>query len=368
MTKRGIFIGIFLMCMSIFVPAHAITCQDGYFASSDESSCIESKFSVTLVNISATTTFSFSISATGTFYINWGDGSATETISRSNTTATTYSHQFDTSGTQPYKIQIGGVATGYSSDASTAAISFAGNTLVAGISGSLGTLFPTVGSDQPRFISSFENCTQLSGNIPPKLFDGLSGTAVTQMFEKTFSGCSNLGGGIQNGFFGTLSGTAKKRMFYKTFSGCQSLTGYIPDNLFYELTESTNSKDQVMNNIFQNSGFLESCPTGTEDVTSSGLYNTKWSNKVACRQTGSTCDATYNDVCLTYCTAGFTKLKTNTGLEMPIFSQNVTSHSIVLKHDGILCYVPLETGAKNNTINVSISNITYHAITTSDLG
>ena len=42
--------------------------------------CIDSKFTVTTTNMSANTTFKFVLTATGTFYVDWGDGSTVETI------------------------------------------------------------------------------------------------------------------------------------------------------------------------------------------------------------------------------------------------------------------------------------------------
>ena len=54
--------------------------------------CIDSKFTVTTTNLSANQTFKFVLSASGTFYVDWGDGSAAQTITRNDTIPTEYSH------------------------------------------------------------------------------------------------------------------------------------------------------------------------------------------------------------------------------------------------------------------------------------
>ena len=77
------------------------------------------KFFVTTT--SSTSSFSFQISAKGTYLIDWGDGNV-ETINKTNTTKTTYSHTYDSAG--EYTIGIGGEATAYNTSTSTAAISF----------------------------------------------------------------------------------------------------------------------------------------------------------------------------------------------------------------------------------------------------
>ena len=86
-------------------------CPVGEFAVNSE--CIESKFQVNTTSMSANTTFSFYLSAKGTFYVDWGDGNS-QLIDRSNKTGPTqYSHSYANAGS--VKIQFGGFATGYNS-------------------------------------------------------------------------------------------------------------------------------------------------------------------------------------------------------------------------------------------------------------
>ena len=189
---------------------------------------IKPEFFVTTT--SSTSSFSFQISAKGTYLIDWGDGNK-ETINKTNTTNTTYSHTYDKAG--EYKIGISGEATAYNTSTSTAAISFRDNTNTAGISGSLGAIFGTLPSGtQPRFYSTFYSNTNLTGEIPADLFAGISGAPARSMFQNTFNGCSGLTGTIPENLFGNISGKPEGSMFDSTFEGCSGLTGSIPENLF----------------------------------------------------------------------------------------------------------------------------------------
>ena len=189
---------------------------------------IKPEFFVTTT--SSTSSFSFQISAKGTYLIDWGDGNK-ETISKTNTTNTTYSHTYDSAG--KYTIGIGGEATAYNTSYMTAAISFRDNKNTAGISGSLGAIFGTLPSGtQPRFYSTFYSNTNLTGEIPADLFAGISGKPAIYMFYSTFLNCSGLTGSIPENLFAGISGTPARYMFQNTFNGCSGLTGPIPEGLF----------------------------------------------------------------------------------------------------------------------------------------
>ena len=194
----------------------------------------ESKFFITTT--SSTSSFSFQISAAGDFTIDWGDGDV-ETINKTNTTNTTYSHTYDSAG--EYTISIGGEATAYNTSISTAAISFKDNINTAGISGSLGAIFGTLSDGtQPRFYRTFYNNTNLTGEIPADLFAGISGKPASYMFYSTFYGCRGLTGTIPENLFGNISGAPASFMFNGTFRDCSGLTGEIPLGLFGNLTNS----------------------------------------------------------------------------------------------------------------------------------
>ena len=201
-----------------------------------------------------TTDFNFDLSASGTFYVDWGDGTV-DTIEKNDVNKRSFSHTYETAGT--YVVKLGGRATGYNQDKEpevhptsldddavaygapdedynyVPVISFAGNEYLAKIEGSLGKIFPTLpGGIQPRFSHTFVHCINLSGTIPGELFSGISGAPVAGMFYGTFSGSEGLTGAIPEKLFAGISGAPAEFMFYGTFAGCGGLTGAIPEKLF----------------------------------------------------------------------------------------------------------------------------------------
>ncbi len=212
-----------------------------------------------------TTSFSFSISASGVFHIDWGDGTR-QSYRKNNTTTTTYSHEYADAG--EYVIKIGGYATGYTASGwFGSSISFYQNLNLAKIEGSLGAIFPTIKNtdqtlNQPQFMRLFSGCSNLSGTIPydlfkniygqpqnnmfesvfintniegpipPNLFSGIYGQPTTNLYNATFLNCKKLQGPIPAGMFGNLYGTPASFYFRQTFAGCSNLTGNIPDGLF----------------------------------------------------------------------------------------------------------------------------------------
>ncbi|MBO4480708.1 MAG: InlB B-repeat-containing protein [Alphaproteobacteria bacterium] len=223
----------------------------------------EPDFYVSTTRLAANTTFKFSLSATGSFIVNWGDGTVDE-ITRNNTTQTVYQHTYTNAGA--YKIGIIGRATGYSTSATTAAISFGTGsnrtpTLIEEIGGSLGTVFPTLGSANgqlPRFIDTFKGCSNLTAIADSTLFAGVTG-AASNMFNGTFRGCSSLGGVIPTDLFDGISGAADN-MFSDTFYGCSSLGGSIPANLFSGVS---GSGDYMFQSTFSNCSGLSGSIPGT---------------------------------------------------------------------------------------------------------
>ena len=215
----------------------------------------------TLTTTGDTDSFSFSISAAGEFIVNWGDGK-TETITKANTTETTYTHNYDTANI--YTIGLSGQATAYNTSTYTAAISFYVNssqTKIASIDGSLGAIFGTLSSDtnnQPRFRETFYNATNMKGSIPSDLFAGISGTPAGYMFYKTFRACSGLTS-IPAGLFAGISGAPAESMFYSTFYGCSGLTS-IPSELFAGISGAPAS--YMFSETFYGCSGLASIPDG----------------------------------------------------------------------------------------------------------
>lgn len=197
---------------------------------------IKPTYHFTATTTSDTTEFNFTISASGAFYINWGDGTAVQKVIKPKTGAQTISHTYATAGA--HDIRIGGRATGYPSvNNENSSISFSNNTNLAQISGSLGRIFRNVNNNKndwssvPTFFRTFSNCTNLSGEIPEILFDGVPWTRV-HMFNSTFWNCKKLTGSIPEKLFAGISGAPRGNAFEGTFRGCSGLTGPIPENLF----------------------------------------------------------------------------------------------------------------------------------------
>jgi len=258
--------------------ANAACSADQIDVTGNGSNCQTAKFSVGTTSISSGETFKFTMTAQGTFYVDCGDGGTLsssandvsgKTVTRSNTTEATYTCTYSTTGTKT--IRFGGAVTGYSTSGKVAALSFSSNkgsaSLVSGISGSLGALFPTLGQSngqKPSFYDIFYNCTKIT-SIPTGFFNGVTavanygfagtfqntsitsipsdlfGTVVggsTYMFYYTFYGCTSLTT-IPSGLFSGIT-TGATQMFYSTFSGCSSLTT-IPSNLFSGITTGASS-------------------------------------------------------------------------------------------------------------------------------
>ena len=204
-------------------------CTSGMFEYGTDG-CANNLFSITTT--SSTSSFSFKMSAKGTFWVNWGDGTS-QVITRTNTTPTEYSHTYASTGS--YTIKFSGVATEYNADPDVAAITFykeSGGTQnkIASVSGSLGDLFEQFSDepgDYPSFYQTFRGATSLGPTIPFKLFDGISGGE--DMFKETFYDCVSLTS-VPAGLFMLISDGAPG-MFDSTFSGATGLAT-LPNGLF----------------------------------------------------------------------------------------------------------------------------------------
>ena len=183
------------------------------------------EFTVKTINMAANTTFSFNLTAAGSYTIDWGDGYS-QKIEKTDISVKTYKHTYATAGA--YTIRMAGEATAYKEN--TAAISFSGNKNIAELDGSLGAIFS--GPAHPyMFASTFQSCTNLT-TIPETLFDGVT-DAANYMFSSTFSGCTSLQS-IPDTLFSGVTGAADY-MFNQTFYGCSALSE-IPSGLFSGVT------------------------------------------------------------------------------------------------------------------------------------
>ena len=257
--------------------------------SGDGTNCVDAKFTVTTTSITANTQFKFYTSASGTFYVDWGDGNV-DTIIRDNITSTLYNHTYTTAGVKT--IRFGGLATGYgTTSVMNFHVSSSNVCNIRAIEGSLGAIFPTLGQEaeqQPRFIDTFYTCKNLT-TIPESLFDGVNGGGI-YMFWATFMN-SGITAIPENLFSGITA--AATRMFYQTFEGCSSLSGYIPPSLFAGLIKNGSPNDTsngvMMAQVFKNTGLSTTCPAGTVQFVTG--YESYWGGKVSCVDENLVCDA-----------------------------------------------------------------------------
>ncbi len=354
--RRGIRFCVILVCSLFAVSVHAT----------------EPEFTVTTT--ADTTEFSFTIEAARDFTIDWGDGNM-ETINKTAVRTTTCSHTYSTAG--EYDIGISGQATEYGDwMEQEISISFANNKNIAGISGSLGAIFGTLDSGthrQPVFEGTFMGCSNMTGQIPAELFNGISGQPEHHMFFGTFSGCSGLTGTIPANLFSGISGSAGAAMFMGTFDGCSGLTGYVDANLFSNITD--NDMPLVYQNTFSGATGMDTvCPANTYTVDKP---DSSWTVAVCSPcPTGTTspadspsidscvCDSgfVYNSAgwCGALCGGGFTTLNTSTGIAAPVFADKNTNPAIHIRQNDTVCYVDLVAGSADGAINVMYNGTAYH--------
>ena len=247
--------------------------------STSASQCVHDyKFSLTTTSLSANSTFQFTMSARGTFYVDCGDGGilsgpsgsgvSGDTITKSDTNEYTYTCTYSSAGAKT--IQFGGAATGYSNSPSVSVIRFTSPTLVDAISGDLSQIFPesvSSGSSIPRFVSTFEGCSNLV-SIPDTLFSQYTKTGQ-YMFWYTFKDCTGLGtsnnpgvvpitAGLFSGITGFYTSVPQAGFFY-TFQGCTGLTS-IPKDLFLGIRNSASVARNTFSSTFQGCTGLTSIP------------------------------------------------------------------------------------------------------------
>ena len=240
-----------VVCFLPFAPVHA---ED----------TITYPFSVTTTTLSDKT-FSFEMSAKGTFYVDCdggtlsgpsghvsGNASTGWIIDRSSTlTCDTYVCEYEDSTSRT--IRFGGRATEYAvygGGSSTPKkniipIGFASSgSKVDAIAGKLEPIFQYYGPNQsqhPIFYITFKDCVNLK-QIPATLFDGYT----VAIFDGTFLGCSGLGTdpNIPEPIPETLFSGITSSTFEEMFENCTGLT-HIPANLFADITT-------VQSGMFQN--------------------------------------------------------------------------------------------------------------------
>ena len=62
------------------------------------------------------------------------------------------------------------------------------------------------------------------------------------------------------------------------------------------------------------------------------------------------------------CGAGITKIKTSNGLSVSLYSDKVTTPSLNVQYNGMVCYADMKQGNASGTINVKIGDVVYHLV------
>ena len=254
---------------------------------------------ITTTEMPPNSEFVFYISASGTFFVDWGDGTI-EIIEHPTVKTNRLSHRYSTTGV--YRIGLSGSATGY---ADSYCVGFMGNQYVNEVDGSLIDVFGILSDGtNPKFTYSFTGCGNLSKiskdlfagynggtkqmfnstfsstyslkEIPEGLFDSIT-TAAPDMFNVTFasSGLTSL----PSGMFKNITGKPESNMFLSTFHSVKDLQGYVPANMF-ENMDSVDYESGPMSAIFYGTNLAEQCPENMYQYKTG--FEVDWSDKVAC--------------------------------------------------------------------------------------
>ncbi len=252
------------------------------------------------------------IGATGTFTIDWGDGTV-ETVNSNpgKGQKVQVGHIYQNNGNS-YTITLDGLATAYDYNKGdgwasnyNAVLAFYCNNggSLASISGNLGHIFPTLeDGSQPVFTETFKGCSNLSGTIPSDLFDGIYGNAENNMFKDTFSGDKNVSGDATE-IFKDITGTDDNTAFDGTFDntsvatkecptgtiqkGVDEVTGWVicrPDESVFTATVDIVNNDKTFSfNINTAGNFVIDCGNGQSAITQN--YETTGTHTVTCEYT-----------------------------------------------------------------------------------
>ena len=276
---------------------------------------------------------------------------------------------------------------------------------------------------QPRFFRSFAGCRNMTGSIPPDLFKGIHGKPINHMFYWTFAS-SSFSGTIPEDLFADIEGAPTTNMFNNAFTRTK-LTGEIPARLFRgikgapakQMFSGTFSVVPGLNGTISADlfagikgapaedmfrwAFYNTSITTIEDGLLSGISGPSATNSftdmftggtpISCMPndlfdgiTGVNLSAVFSPVpkkcscptecgvgyevgecgCIEYpkCDAGFTQLKTDTGLSFPLYARPCTSPALYFGYGDKVCTACLGEDAAPNSINIQIGEDVYHIV------
>ncbi|MCQ2598830.1 MAG: hypothetical protein MJ187_00410 [Alphaproteobacteria bacterium] len=250
--------------------------------------------------------------ATGTFTIDWGDGTVETIVSNPGKGQKVQaSHNYPNNNKNPvqYTISLDGLATAYDYNKGAnwasnynAVLTFycSNGGKLSSISGNLGHIFPTLSDgSQPVFIETFKGCSNLTGTIPSGIFDGISGSAENNMFKDTFNGDKNVSGDATE-IFKDITGTDDNTAFNGTFDntviatiqcptgtvqkGINEVTGWVicrPDETVFTATVNIDNFDKTFSFEINTAGnFVIDCGNGESATTQN--YNTSGTHVITC--------------------------------------------------------------------------------------
>ena len=363
-----------LFCVFMVNAAVAVCTEDQIDVTGNGSQCETVKFTLTTTNLAANGSINVWMSAKGTFYIDCGEngtlsgaGTSGKTLTKTTNLVSVISCEWTSAGV--HTIRFGGTATEYASvgldpSSTNSAIQFGASTnqqKIASVSGSLGAMFPQLGSASnqvPSFASLFDGASNLT-SIPSTLFSGLTGSANAKyMFHETFSGCTSLTS-IPAGLFADIT-TPAEHMFNKTFNGASNISGFIPSTTFAGLIANNSpTESNLWNDTFDGTQLLTACPSGS--VQFQTQYETDWEGKVSCVCSGTNFFDDMLNSC-TPCPSGYTYNTTN-GKTSVNQCQIQCNAGTYVATPGIYGYTVLEylessgdayidTGFKHNSTNI----------------
>lgn len=234
---------------------------------------VDYKFTMTTTNLSAGDTVDFSLTASGTFYVDCGNGgvltssnndvtgndvtglTGAYTITRYNTTPVTYTCTYASIGGVK-TMRFGGLATGYGGGR-VFGVGLGDYCKIASVSGNMSAVFPQLGPNQnqlPKFTGMFDSCSTLT-SISGDLFANIT-TGTEWMFAQTFmqTGLTS----IPSNLFANIT-TGAPYMFYMTFFHCDNLQSF-PADLFIGIT---NAEESMFQQTFYGVGGAATALTGS---------------------------------------------------------------------------------------------------------
>lgn len=205
---------------------------------------------------------------------------------------------------------------------------------------------PTIG----YMVAHYEDSTMASSrNGVFTSFAGGTLWCLTERNQSWFRGVS-IGGGY------IFSGGTSSYAHWADINNCTSCA--CTSDCTYNSTQ-TGFCNAVVNGAFNGT---QTCNVLKDGVA--GCYT--WGTPVNCVLTcTSGFNPTHLGTCGQICTAGFTTLRTSSGINSMLYDEKITTPSLSIRSPtnyNHVCYAPLVAGTASNSLNFNVSGTTYHTI------